>query len=315
MYFMKLGARRVLYPMLLLAAVASAQDADVPLFRAGVTLVRVDAQVVERNGRPVTDLTKDDFTVYDDGEPQPIAYFGRESEPLDVLLLLDISGSMQHSILEMAASARAALKQLNSGDRVAVMLFARRTTVAEEFTSDFRAVESELREALNEKGLGAGTLINASIISAAAYAGRQPVRGRRAILIVTDNEGLNYQTPDEDVLKALYHADVVLNAIVVRNGKPPAPPKKGQYLNPDFTPPDVFKLAEQSGGEALQGGRVAEHFPLIIERIRSRYAIQYAAPASAESGVFRKIQIELSPEARRHHRDALVRARAGYYPK
>lgn len=291
---------------------AYAQEAEAPLFRAGVTLVRVDAQVVQNNGRAIATLSKDDFAVLDEGVAQTISYFGRENEPLDVLLLLDVSGSMRRSLEEMAASASAALGQLHAGDRVAVMLFARRTMVEEDFTSDFRAVQEHIRDAVHEKSLGAGTLINGSIISAAGYFSRQAVKGRRAVLIMTDNEGLNYQTSDEDVLKSLYAADAVLNAIVVRGGRRPGLRRPGQYLNPDFTPSDVFKIAEHSGGEAVQGGRVLEQFPQIIERIRSRYSLQYAAPPG-EAGSFRRIRVELTADARRRYPDARIRARGGYF--
>ena len=97
---------------------------------------------------------------------------------------------------------------------VAVMLFSRRTAVREELTGDFGAVEREIRQAVRGQSLGSGTVINGSIIDAAHYLGRQPVRGRRAILILTDNQSLNYQVPDEDAIKALWEADSVLNAIV-----------------------------------------------------------------------------------------------------
>ena len=80
----------------------------------------------------------------------------------------------------------------------------------------------------------------------------------------------------------------------------------------DFTPSDIFKLAEQSGGEAMEAGKIGESFEHMVERIRARYSIQYEAPPS-EAGVFHRIQLELAPKARKRHRDAVIRARAGYY--
>ena len=67
---------------------------DGATFRTGVADVRVDAQVVDGKN-VVTGLTQDDFIVTDEGQPQKIVYFGRDSEPLSLVLLLDISGSMQ----------------------------------------------------------------------------------------------------------------------------------------------------------------------------------------------------------------------------
>jgi Ca-activated chloride channel family protein len=300
--------------MLLLSLPAAAQPAgDIPLFRSGVALVRVDVQVTSRHLRPVTGLAKEDFVIYDEGARQPVAYFGRDSEPLDLLLLLDVSGSMRRSLEEMAATAQLALRQLNGADRVAVMLFARQTDLCEPFTRDFARVQNGLREAVQERGLGSGTLINAAIISAAGHLAKQPPRGRRAILILTDNQGLNYQTPDELVLKALYAADTVLNAIVVGNAKPPDAARIRNYRNPDFTPPDVFKIAAQSGGEAFRGTKIGEAFREMIERIRSRYSIHYPAPQPAAGG-FRRITVELEPAVRRRLGEIEIRARAGYYP-
>jgi VWFA-related protein len=303
--------------MLLFAAALSGQqpakDDDIPVFRTGVTLVKVDLQVTRRGGALVTDLTQQDFTVYDENQPQTISYFGREAEPLDLLLLLDISGSMRRSLEDLAAATRAALAQLHTGDRVALMLFSRRTEVAQPFTEDFSATQHKILDSIYKQNLGSGTLINESLIEAANYMKQQPVKGRRAVLIVTDNEGLNYKSPDEEVVRAMYSADTVLSALVTRKGpKPPAVRRTG-YTNPDFEPPDVYKISERTGGEAVEGlGRVSEVFQKMIERTRSRYFIQYAAP-QADPGTFRKIRVELTPAARRRITDAIITARAGYY--
>jgi len=168
-----------------------------PTFRAGVALVKVDAQVVGHNGRVVPGLAREDFEVFDDGRPQKIAHFGQDAEPLDLVLLLDVSGSMHRHLEQMAATAQAALKQLYPTDRVAVVLFAKRAEVREPLTQDLHAVEEEMRDAVHTDSLGSGTSINAAIVTAAQYLQKQPARGRRAILIVTDNLSLNYRIPDE----------------------------------------------------------------------------------------------------------------------
>lgn len=280
------------------------------MFRAGVALVRVDAQVVEGR-RIVSGLSKEDFEVTDEGTPQPVTWFGRESEPVWLLLVLDVSGSMRRYLEQMASVARGALGQLRAEDQAGVMLFSRRTRLSRPFTGELGAVAAELSQAVRERSLGSGTLINASLIEAARAIQGQG-SGRRAILIVTDNGGLNYQTPDEQVLRALYQADAVLNAIVVAGGKRPEPPRKGQDLNPDFTPSDVFRLAEESGGEAVAADRADTAFREIVERLRTRYSLHYRAPAGTP-GQFRRIQVELTPAARRRLPKAQVRARAGYY--
>lgn len=297
---------------IVLPGLAQQPQNEEPVFRAGVSLVKVDVQVVRPNGSVIPGLSAEDFQVYDQAVPQRIAFFGREAEALDLLLLLDVSGSMRRHLEEMAGTAQSALRHLHPGDRVALMLFAREAAVRAEFTEDFRALQEQIQDAVRERSLGSGTAINSAIIAAARYAGSQPVRGRRAVLIVTDNLSLNYRVPDDEVIRALYTADAVLNAILIGKQRRPDPPPSTGALNPDFTPADVFKLAQETGGEAVESRRVADSFPQMIERIRARYSLQYPAPA-AEPGTFRRIRVELTAAARKRYPGAVVRARGGYF--
>jgi VWFA-related protein len=283
-----------------------------PTFRAGITLVKVDVAAANPNGRTVSGLSQKDFEILDEGAPQPIVYFDHESEPLDLLLLLDVSGSMHRSLMELSATARAALRPLGRQDRVAVMLFARNSAVRQLFTADFGLVESEIANAVKTEDLGSGTSINAAVLAAAQYLGRQPASARRAVLIATDNLSLNYRLPDEQVIQALYAADATLDGILMGKQKRPEPPRPGAYVNPDFTPSDIFKLADQTGGEAVEAGQAGESFQLMIERIRLRYRLQYEAPAPA-AGAFHRIQVRLTEDARKRYPRAVLRARAGYY--
>lgn len=285
------------------------------MFRATTAWVRVDAQVSEKN-RPVRNLTKNDFAVYDEGQPRRILYFGYDTEPLDVLLLLDVSGSMRRYLEQMAADAGRALAELHEGDRVGVMLFGRNARLREEFTTDRLKVVAELKDAVRDQSLGSGTRINPAILEAAAYMAREHEAksspGRRAVLIVTDNMSLNYLAPDEKAIEALLAADTVLNAIVVGRGERPRPARAGEHLNPDFTPSDVFHIAEATGGEAVKADQAGVSLRDMMESVRTRYSIQYSAPESAAAGTFRHIRVELSGATRRRHPNASIRARSGY---
>lgn len=278
-----------------------------------MSLVKLDVQAALGH-KLIADLTQDDFLVLDEGQPAPIVYFGREAEPLWVLLLLDVSGSMRRRLKEMAAASRRALAALRPGDRVAIMLFSRNTALHTPFTADPAAVSTRIGSALEEKGLGSGTQINLSVIAAADHLAKildnEP--GRRAIVILTDNAGLNYQAPDEDVLRSLYKADAVLNAIVTPDAKPPKPLDAGRYVNPDFTPPDVFHLANSTGGDVARASNAGDAFQRMMESIRTRYSLHCHA-AEGPSGTFRRIQVQLTAEARRRYPRAELRARAGYY--
>src|SRR5690348_12701707 len=98
--------------MFFIALVPIVLPGQTPTFRAGVTLVKVDASAANPNGRIISDLSRNDFEILDEGVPQPIVYFDHESEPLELLLLLDVSGSMHRSLMDLSATARAALRPL-----------------------------------------------------------------------------------------------------------------------------------------------------------------------------------------------------------
>jgi len=289
---------------------AAQENGDVT-FKSGVSNVRVDAQVLQDN-ELITNLSAQDFIVREDDRPQPIVYFGREKEPLSLLLLFDVSGSMRKYVEQVAAVAKESLRYLRPKDRVAVMVFARDAEVRKDFTDDMSVVESEIRAAAGDESVGTATNINDSLLTAAKYMeDKAGETGRKAVLIVTDNMGLNYKSPDEPVIEALHSSSAVMNAIVVGKGQRPSPLSRQRAQNPDFTPPDVFTLAEQTGGEAVKADRAGEAFSRMIERIRTRYSIHYKMPQTANAG-FRTIQVELTPSAKLRYPRAEVRARKGY---
>ncbi|MGA2822672.1 MAG: VWA domain-containing protein, partial [Bacteroidales bacterium] len=106
-----------------------------PTFKTGVSDVRVDVQVTEGD-KLVKDLTQSDFAVTDEGQPQSIVSFAHGDEPVTLILLLDVSGSMQKYIDQISMEAREALEHLRPGDRVALMVFAKNTAVAQGFSDN-----------------------------------------------------------------------------------------------------------------------------------------------------------------------------------
>jgi VWFA-related protein len=301
----------LLIPLLVSPGVVEAQE-TAPLFRSGVSNVRIDVQVTQDNNL-VTDLTKSDFAVFDEGHSHPLVYFGRESEPLSLLLLIDISGSMREYIEQVAAVARESLRHLRLQDRVAVMIFAKEARVRLEWTDSHGQVAEELKQGVYDDTLGAGTNINDALLAAAKYIDStvEPTV-RRAVLILTDNRGLNYRSPDAAVIEAMNAAESVVNAIVVGRGQRPEPVSGGTYRNPDFTTPDVFLISEQTGGEAVKADKAGRAFNTMIERIRTRYALHYATPSGATAGSFRRVEVKLTPEARQRYPRAQLRHRPGY---
>ena len=288
------------------------QDGATPVFRTGVAVVRVDVGVSQDNV-PIKDLTEQDFIITDDNQPQAIASFGRESQPLCLMLLLDISGSMRPYIEQISQTAQEAVRHLKPGDSIAIMAFGSRTALHFSFFDNHAEVVRKLRTVLERQDeVGYGTAINQAIIDAARYTDKNTdPTSQRAILILTDNLGINYQANDHLAIGALLNANAVLNAIVVGRGIRPGPPKPGS--NPDFTPADVYKVAEDTGGITIKAEDAGRAFDEMISRIRDRYMIGYNLPSDAKTGGFRHITVQLTPDARRRYATATIRHRPGYF--
>ena len=274
--------------------------------------VRVDVQVTQGKNL-VRDLTKDDFLITDEGQTQTAVSFAHGDEPLNLILLLDISGSMQKYIQQISTTARESLAFLRPGDRVAIMVFAKTSAVHQDFSDNLAETARQIGGAVNDHDVGSSTLINAAVVDAAHYMQSHagPI-GRRAILILTDNLSMSYQLTDGQVIRELNKADTVFNAIVTGRAIRPEPPEPGHYVNPDFTPANVFHLAEDTGGEWVKAEEAEASFREIIEHIRSRYMLAYHEPTSTP-GAFRHIAVNLTETARRRYPMAEVRARSGYY--
>ena len=300
----------------ILAALAAAAQTppqeEPPVFRSTAALVSVDV-LVTLKGRPLAGLRAEDFIVRDEGAPRPVEAFGDDAAPLQLVLVLDVSGSMGRMLRSAAETGRKALAQFSPQDEVAVFFFARRARQQVEFTRDKSLASRALKEAAVESGLGAGTSLNEALMEAASYLGQQPsFAGRRALIVLTDNGGVHYQLPDETVIRAISGVNAVVNAIVPEGVRPPRLPA-GEDVNPDFTPANIFHIAGATGGEVLRSNDAGRRLSELIERIRLRYNLAIR-PASGPAGTFRRLSVELSPGARSRYPQAGIRCRAGYYP-
>lgn len=274
--------------------------------------VRLDVQVTQGDTL-VRSLKKDDFVVADEGAPQTLVGFAHGSERLSLMILLDVSGSMTRYLEQIAHTARDAMRFLQPGDRVAIMVFGKRSELHQGFSDNLAESARQLANAIHDHDVGAGTQINQAIFDAAQYTDKNAgPDGRRAILILTDNLSISYKLPDARVSRALIESDTVLDAIVVGRAIRPTPAKDGE--NPDFTPADVFKLADDTGGEAVKVDRADTSFAEMVERIRSRYTLAYHAP-DAKPGTFRGVTVDLTPQARKWYPAAVIHVRPGYWVK
>ncbi len=323
---------------------ADRQESQI-VFRSDVSLARVDAQVVDRNNRAITGLRAEDFILRDEGRQREIRNFANEDMPVDVLLLLDVSGSMRSHVERIASAAHEALHVLGPDDRVAIMVFDRATRVRMPFRNSRAGADREFESLLNEERFNGGTDITRALIDAARYIGREGRReARRAIVIMTDDQ--TERDRDEGaVSRALASADAVLSALIAPDamrrrgsygggwpgggggwpgaGWPNGGPLGGVILGrrgPGRGPGTVMtrthsagteEIARRSGGDSMPVER-ASALEETLARLRQRYALHFYLGEDARPGQERNIEVQLASDARRRYPDADVHYRRVY---
>src|SRR3954464_12590545 len=118
--------------------------AQQPVFRGTGEAVRVFVTVTDHDGRIVTTLGKEDFEIRDEGKPQPITLFDNSPQPIRLIVLLDVSGSMQGNLPLLRSASEQLFARLGRDDLARLGSFGRTVTISPEFTHDIRA----LREAI-----------------------------------------------------------------------------------------------------------------------------------------------------------------------
>lgn len=283
---------------LLLAFAATAQD-DV-IFRSGVSLVRVDAEAVDAAGVVVSGLTKDDFVVLDEGKPQTLLNFSFEEEPLDLVLLFDMAGSMHGKVLGVVRAAELGFHELRKGDRVEVMVFNTRAQEILPFTPDLQEVNQAILLRVLALKFGGGSQIETPADDAAQRFRSEPKSKRkRAILIVTDKTGSSNSGATATV-RDLWAADAVLSELVID--------RPGQTR---LMESGANTIVDRTGGATIVAGVPGDAFQESVHYLRSGYAMYYPLPDAA-AGSERHLRVELTPAAAAKFPNVRIRARSGY---
>ena len=162
------------------AVIAGAQQQ--PTFRAGTPTVSVYTTVVDRNGRLVPNLTRDDFEVFDNGKRQDLSVFASDRQPITLVMMLDRSESMERNFTLVRNAAEQFVENLLPNDRVRVGSFSNRIQVdPETFTSDKNDLIRILHDNLQDAGIT--PLWNATAVAMNALTNEE---GRRVVLLFTD---------------------------------------------------------------------------------------------------------------------------------
>jgi len=253
-------SRRLISVLAAIALAAPVIGAQEPTFHGGTHTVSSDATVVDRGGRLVSNLTKDDFEVYDDGQPQKVTVFRNDIQPITIVIMLDRSGSMVGNFEIERAAAEQFVADLLPSDKARLGSFSNQVRIdPEEFTSD----PNELVRILHHDLLDAGPtpLWNATFAAMNALA---PQSGRRVVLVFTDG----YDNPGRpignvsfnEVIDRSQSEEIMVYAIGLADecrGSAPAP-------RPQTTASRRFQRGPRGPGGRFPGGGGGGRPPIVI---------------------------------------------------
>jgi Ca-activated chloride channel family protein len=177
------------------------------IVRVETTLVSIPVSVMDRDGKYIPNLRKEDFRVWEDGVEQQVAYFASTEKPFTVALVIDTSGSTKYKLDEIQNAAITFVQQLRADDRVMVVSFSDKIRVLSQPTSD----RSALRNAILQTDAGSGTRLYDAVDTVInQYFNR--IEGRKAIVLFTDgvdttSRNATYETTlrDAEELDALIY--------------------------------------------------------------------------------------------------------------
>lgn len=273
-----------------------------PQFRSGVDLVSFVVVATDRNGI-VTELTRDDFRVIEDGVPQTITYFGKgdvsEQMPLRLGLLMDVSGSMGADI---ELSRTAAIRFMNAVEHardITLVDFDTEVRLARFSQDDFPRLIERIRSRKPDGWTAFYDAIQTYVNGIAME------DGQKVLVVYTDGGDTRSRISMRQVTELLKMVDVTVYAIGFVSNQP-SYVRMGQRMK-------LEQLADATGGEAYFPGskdELGEMYDQILDELNGRYTLGYISTNPERRAGWRKVDITLTNPAFRNVR---LRARDGYY--
>lgn len=307
---------------------AAKQRPDDDVVRIETDLVTIPVRVTTRSGRPVPDIKRAEFRVFENGEPQEIAYFATDEAPFTVALLLDMSYSTVFKLREIQSAALQFVAQLKPSDKVMIVAFDQKVRVLCTLTNDRKA----LRYAIEGSNIGSGTSLY-DAVSGVINDSLRKVRGRKAVVMLTDGVDTTSKTATmRSILKDLDESDVLIYPIqydtyrdVQESRKKDAeirydeddnkyvveaPPAKGER-DEDYAEAKKFlsSAAEKTGGRVQKvndATNLAEAFARIADELRKTYSLGYYPSSDRQAGARYYVRVRV------YRPDLVIRARETY---
>ena len=312
---------------------ANAQDPD-DVIRTETSLVQLNIGVVDKQGRAVTSLTKNDFVVYEDGVKQSIQLFAPVDAPFSLVLMLDMSGSTINFRQQLKLASQRFLDALAPEDRVAVIQFNKEVKSLTGFTVDRQKTAYAI-----EIANGAGETHFYQALKYALKELEKEGKRRKAIVVLTDGLDTNLRNTDRatltkaqtneealatikpdasaDLNNVLASADrqgVTIYPLALPSGDPkrlpmPTPNIIGIYAAARAR---LQSLADRTGGrlnEINQLQYMAQLYREVAANLRTLYTVGYQPPGDRPRGKWHEIKVEVA------HSDLTARTKPGYYAR
>lgn len=281
------------------------QPPATPTFSAGIDLVSLNITVTEGNtSRYVTDLSQDDFQIYEDGVRQDVTVFNRSNLPIALSLLMDTSASMEGRLPVAQEAAIGFARTLRPTDLAELVDFDSRVVTLQPFTSKM----DELEQAIRRTSAGGSTsMYNAIYIALKdlkkiAATNVADIR-RQAIVVLSDGEDTSSLLPFEEVLDLAKRSETAIYAIGLRASDTTA---RG-FKEAEFV---LRQLSQETGGRAFFPGAVTDLpaiYKQIADELSSQYTLGYTSKNLRRDGAWRRVVVRVNRTG------ALPRTKQGYF--
>ena len=288
-----------------LASVLGAEAQQRPSFRSGVDVVSLSVTVTGEHNRYITDLTEEDFLVYEDGVQQETTFFTRTQLPISLALLLDTSASMEERLQTAQEAAVGFARRLRPEDMAEIINFDSRVEILETFTNDQQRLERAIRRT---SAGGSTSLYNAIYISLKEL---KKVRAqtfedvrRQAIVVLSDGEDTSSLVGFDEVLEQAKRSETAIYSIGLRSRDGGS--RRG-FQEADFV---LRQLSRETGGVAFfpEGvGDLVSIYEQIAEELSNQYTLGYTSNNPRRDGMWRRIVVRVT------RRSVTARTKQGYY--
>jgi Ca-activated chloride channel homolog len=268
------------------AAVAARQQ---PTFRGGSDVVRVFVTVLDRDGRLVTNLTREDFEVRDEGKPQAITQFDNSPQPIRLVVMLDVSGSMEGNLPLLRAAASQLFARLRPDDVARVGTFGHEVTISPSFTHNADELAAALPTTIAPDAptpLWRG-------VDQAIDTFKDSDDTRKVVLVLSDGKDSGMLSFRErpmsqaEVIDRSRREDTMIYAVGMRSRmRHPMAPGIGRgglqaMLEADLPDPGLARVAEETGGGYTEigfGQDLGAAFAAVADELHAQYLLGFAPP-------------------------------------